>query len=118
MHISQWDSQAIGKSAASESLIAALLLACRLLRIFSIIINNFRFLVELFNFRLAKPLPKHPNVALRSKSMVQNTLQIVDFWRKVVLMGRGRAVSPHFFFYISAEIPGATQMQGRCRFQP
>ncbi len=41
-------------------------------RMLHVIINNFRFLVELLNLRLAKPLPKYPNIALRSKCVVEN----------------------------------------------
>lgn len=103
----------IGKSAASESLMAALLLACRLHRLFHVIINNFSFLVEFFNFRLTKFLFNNANITLRSKSIIKDAPLIVQILRKIWNKGRGRgAVSLHFFFHLFAKIASTPQMQG------
>lgn len=90
-----------------EPMMNFLLLTDLVLLIFHIIINKLRLLIELFNFWLAQSLPDHPDVALRSKCVVKNTLDIIEILRKVCGIGRERAVSLYFFFHLLARIPGA-----------
>ena len=82
------------------------------------IFNDFSFLIEPLNLLLPNMIIKDDFVALRSKGIVQNPLQIAELWRKWIRLERGEGVSLHFLLHLLAEIPGTAQMQCEHDLQP
>lgn len=79
-----------------------------------VMFNNFRFTVDFLHIWFTDMVIKDNFISLRTKSIIQDPLQVAEFWYKGIRIERGGGVSLHFFLHLFAKIASVAQIQRQC----